>query len=132
MITYSRGPKLFTVHLLWNAFQQVSLNTAKKSLLSLSLFWSKPKTLIMIIASMFTAYSVVFTLCGKMKGFSFYNSSCRLRQNAVEKQKEFVAKLQELCDDLTQTENRLIGHQQQSTSAKSVGDVQQYQQENQV
>ncbi|KAG7334350.1 hypothetical protein KOW79_002757 [Hemibagrus wyckioides] len=54
------------------------------------------------------------------------------QQNAVEKQKEFVAKLQELCDDLTQTENRLIGHQQQSNSAKSVGDLQQYQQENQA
>ncbi|KAK3573639.1 hypothetical protein QTP86_029971 [Hemibagrus guttatus] len=54
------------------------------------------------------------------------------QQNAVEKQKEFVAKLQELCDDLTQTENRLIGHQQQSNNAKSVGDLQQYQQENQV
>ncbi|XP_060781397.1 dystonin isoform X6 [Neoarius graeffei] len=53
-------------------------------------------------------------------------------QNAVEKQKEFVTKLQELCDDLTQTENRLIGHQQQSNSAKSVGDLQQYQQENQA
>uniref|UniRef100_A0A8B9KKY6 Dystonin n=1 Tax=Astyanax mexicanus TaxID=7994 RepID=A0A8B9KKY6_ASTMX len=35
------------------------------------------------------------------------------------KQKEFVAKLQEMCDDLTQTENRLIGHQQQAGSAKS-------------
>ncbi|XP_060727867.1 dystonin isoform X10 [Tachysurus vachellii] len=54
------------------------------------------------------------------------------QQNAVEKQKEFVAKLQELCDDLTQTENRLIGHQQQSSSAKSVGDIQQHQQENQA
>uniref|UniRef100_A0A8B9K7P6 Dystonin n=1 Tax=Astyanax mexicanus TaxID=7994 RepID=A0A8B9K7P6_ASTMX len=36
------------------------------------------------------------------------------QQTAVEKQKEFVAKLQEMCDDLTQTENRLIGHQQQN------------------
>uniref|UniRef100_A0A8B9K9R0 Dystonin n=1 Tax=Astyanax mexicanus TaxID=7994 RepID=A0A8B9K9R0_ASTMX len=35
-------------------------------------------------------------------------------RTAVEKQKEFVAKLQEMCDDLTQTENRLIGHQQQN------------------
>ncbi|XP_072533688.1 dystonin isoform X14 [Salminus brasiliensis] len=53
-------------------------------------------------------------------------------QTAMEKQKEFVAKLQELCDDLTQTENRLIGHQQQAGSAKSVGDLQQYQQEHQA
>uniref|UniRef100_A0A3B4D345 Dystonin n=1 Tax=Pygocentrus nattereri TaxID=42514 RepID=A0A3B4D345_PYGNA len=49
-----------------------------------------------------------------------------------EKQKEFVAKLQEMCDDLTQTENRLIGHQQQAVLAKSVGDLQQYQQEHQA
>ncbi|XP_066534474.1 dystonin [Hoplias malabaricus] len=51
---------------------------------------------------------------------------------AMEKQKEFVAKLQEMCDDLTQTENRLIGHQQQAVKAKSVGDLQQYQQEHQA
>ncbi|KAL1263492.1 hypothetical protein QQF64_006231, partial [Cirrhinus molitorella] len=53
-------------------------------------------------------------------------------QAAVEKQKEFSEKLQELFDDLTQTENRLIGHQQQATSAKTVGDIQQYQQEHQA
>ncbi len=50
----------------------------------------------------------------------------------MEKQREFSEKLQELFDDLTQTENRLIGHQQQAASAKSVGDLQQYQQEHQV
>lgn len=50
----------------------------------------------------------------------------------MEKQREFSEKLQELFDDLTQTENRLIGHQQQAVSAKSVGDLQQYQQEHQV
>ncbi|XP_037394274.1 dystonin isoform X4 [Pygocentrus nattereri] len=55
-----------------------------------------------------------------------------LQQTAGEKQKEFVAKLQEMCDDLTQTENRLIGHQQQAVLAKSVGDLQQYQQEHQA
>ncbi|MCJ8730922.1 hypothetical protein PDJAM_G00189710 [Pangasius djambal] len=60
------------------------------------------------------------------------NQTPSAEQNAVERQKEFVAKLQELYDDLTQTENRLIGHQQQSNSAKSVGDLQQYQQENQA
>uniref|UniRef100_A0A8C1Z4T9 Dystonin n=1 Tax=Cyprinus carpio TaxID=7962 RepID=A0A8C1Z4T9_CYPCA len=51
---------------------------------------------------------------------------------AVEKQREFSEKLQELFDDLTQTENRLIGHQQQAASAKTVGDLQQYQQEHQA
>ncbi|KAL7877335.1 hypothetical protein SRHO_G00039780 [Serrasalmus rhombeus] len=55
-----------------------------------------------------------------------------LQQTAGEKQKEFVAKLQEMCDDLRQTENRLIGHQQQAVLAKSVGDLQQYQQEHQA
>lgn len=50
----------------------------------------------------------------------------------MEKQREFSEKLQELFDDLTQTENRLIGHQQQAASAKTVGDLQQYQQEHQV
>ncbi|XP_056116139.1 dystonin isoform X1 [Rhinichthys klamathensis goyatoka] len=54
------------------------------------------------------------------------------QQAAVEKQREFSEKLQELFDDLTQTENRLIGHQQQAVSAKSVGDLQQYQQEHQA
>uniref|UniRef100_A0A671Q0P7 Dystonin n=1 Tax=Sinocyclocheilus anshuiensis TaxID=1608454 RepID=A0A671Q0P7_9TELE len=48
-----------------------------------------------------------------------------------ETQQEFSEKLQELFDDLTQTENRLIGHQQQAASAKTVGDLQQYQQEHQ-
>ncbi|XP_052469935.1 dystonin isoform X2 [Carassius gibelio] len=50
----------------------------------------------------------------------------------VEKQREFSEKLQELFDDLTQTENRLIGHQQQAASAKTVGELQQYQQEHQA
>uniref|UniRef100_A0A4W4F2W7 Dystonin n=1 Tax=Electrophorus electricus TaxID=8005 RepID=A0A4W4F2W7_ELEEL len=55
-----------------------------------------------------------------------------MERSAMDKQKEFVAKLQELCDDLTQTENHLIGHQQQASSAgKSLGDLQQYQQEHQ-
>uniref|UniRef100_A0A671PU66 Dystonin n=1 Tax=Sinocyclocheilus anshuiensis TaxID=1608454 RepID=A0A671PU66_9TELE len=49
-----------------------------------------------------------------------------------QKQREFSEKLQELFDDLTQTENRLIGHQQQAASAKTVGDLQQYQQEHQA
>uniref|UniRef100_A0A672MIY4 Dystonin n=1 Tax=Sinocyclocheilus grahami TaxID=75366 RepID=A0A672MIY4_SINGR len=54
------------------------------------------------------------------------------KKAAVEKQREFSEKLQELFDDLTQTENRLIGHQQQAASAKTVGDLQQYQQEHQA
>uniref|UniRef100_A0A4W5LAD5 Dystonin n=1 Tax=Hucho hucho TaxID=62062 RepID=A0A4W5LAD5_9TELE len=37
----------------------------------------------------------------------------------VEKQKEFSDKLQELCDNLTNTENCLIGHQQQAKSVES-------------
>uniref|UniRef100_A0A8C2B6A3 Dystonin n=1 Tax=Cyprinus carpio TaxID=7962 RepID=A0A8C2B6A3_CYPCA len=49
-----------------------------------------------------------------------------------ENQQEFSEKLQELSDDLTQTENRLIGHQQQAASAETVGDLQQYQQEHQA
>uniref|UniRef100_A0A672SR38 Dystonin n=1 Tax=Sinocyclocheilus grahami TaxID=75366 RepID=A0A672SR38_SINGR len=49
-----------------------------------------------------------------------------------ETQQELSEKLQELFDDLTQTENRLIGHQQQAASAKTVGDLQQYQQEHQA
>ncbi|KAG5831043.1 hypothetical protein ANANG_G00299700 [Anguilla anguilla] len=36
----------------------------------------------------------------------------RQQKSAVEKQREYSEKLQELCDSLTQTENRLIGHQQ--------------------
>uniref|UniRef100_A0A8C2BB84 Dystonin n=1 Tax=Cyprinus carpio TaxID=7962 RepID=A0A8C2BB84_CYPCA len=53
-------------------------------------------------------------------------------ENQQQKQREFSEKLQELSDDLTQTENRLIGHQQQAASAETVGDLQQYQQEHQA
>lgn len=48
------------------------------------------------------------------------------------KQKEFTEKLEEVCSNLTQTENHLIGHQQQAENAQSVSDLQQYQQEHQV
>uniref|UniRef100_A0A3Q0SXG4 Dystonin n=1 Tax=Amphilophus citrinellus TaxID=61819 RepID=A0A3Q0SXG4_AMPCI len=41
-------------------------------------------------------------------------------------------KLAEVCDNLTLTENRLIGHQQQSDNAESITDLQQYQQEHQA
>ncbi|XP_036402094.1 LOW QUALITY PROTEIN: dystonin [Megalops cyprinoides] len=56
----------------------------------------------------------------------------RQQKSAAEKQKEYSEKLQELCDSLTQTENRLIGHQQLAISGDSVGDLQQYQKEHQA
>ncbi|XP_038830544.1 dystonin [Salvelinus namaycush] len=49
-----------------------------------------------------------------------------------EKQKVISDKLQELCDNLTNTENRLIGHQQQTKGAASVEDLQHVQQEHQA
>uniref|UniRef100_A0A7N8Y3D6 Dystonin n=1 Tax=Mastacembelus armatus TaxID=205130 RepID=A0A7N8Y3D6_9TELE len=49
----------------------------------------------------------------------------------LEKHKEFTEKLEEVCDNLTLTENRLIGHQQQADNAECVADLQQYQQEHQ-
>ncbi|XP_024244049.1 dystonin isoform X6 [Oncorhynchus tshawytscha] len=53
-------------------------------------------------------------------------------QYMEEKQKVFSDKLQELCDNLTNTENRLIGHQQQTKGAASVEDLQHVQQEHQA
>uniref|UniRef100_UPI0037E92C14 dystonin n=1 Tax=Semicossyphus pulcher TaxID=241346 RepID=UPI0037E92C14 len=53
-------------------------------------------------------------------------------KSLLEKHKEFTEKLEEVCDNLTLTENHLIGHQQQSESAESVTDLQQYQQEHQA
>uniref|UniRef100_A0A8C4Z269 Dystonin n=1 Tax=Gadus morhua TaxID=8049 RepID=A0A8C4Z269_GADMO len=50
----------------------------------------------------------------------------------TEKQKEFASKLDELCDSLTLTENRLMGHQHEAGHADSVSDLQQYQQEHQA
>ncbi|XP_071399790.1 dystonin-like [Centroberyx affinis] len=50
----------------------------------------------------------------------------------LEKHKEFSDKLEELCGDLTLTENHLIGHQQQADNTESVRDLQQYQQEHQA
>lgn len=57
-----------------------------------------------------------------------------LQQDMVEKQQQFSGKLQELCDDLTQTENRLIGHHQQTQTiaTNNMEDLQQYRQEQQV
>ncbi|KAG7511567.1 dystonin isoform X1 [Solea senegalensis] len=53
-------------------------------------------------------------------------------ESLLEKHKEFTEKLEEMCDNLTLTENRLIGHQQQTESAESVTDLQQYQHEHQA
>lgn len=55
-----------------------------------------------------------------------------VQQSLLEKQKEFVEKLEEVCDNLTSTENHLIGHQQQAENTESVTDLQQYQEEHQV
>ncbi|TKS85463.1 Dystonin 230 kDa bullous pemphigoid antigen 230/240 kDa bullous pemphigoid antigen [Collichthys lucidus] len=53
-------------------------------------------------------------------------------QSLLEKHKEFTEKLAEVCDNLTLTENHLIGHQQQAENAQCVTDLQQYQQEHQA
>ncbi|XP_060895593.1 dystonin [Labrus mixtus] len=53
------------------------------------------------------------------------------QKSLQEKHKEFTDKLEEVCDNLTLTENHLIGHQQQAEHAESVTDLQQYQQEHQ-
>ncbi|XP_032409215.1 dystonin isoform X7 [Xiphophorus hellerii] len=53
-------------------------------------------------------------------------------ETLLKKHKEFTEKLEEVCDNLTLTENRLIGHQQQADNAESVTDLQQYQHEHQA
>ncbi|XP_067466005.1 microtubule-actin cross-linking factor 1 isoform X2 [Thunnus thynnus] len=53
-------------------------------------------------------------------------------ESLLERHKEFTEKLEEVCDNLTLTENRLIGHQQQADNAECVTDLQQYQQEHQA
>ncbi|XP_053730813.1 dystonin isoform X3 [Synchiropus splendidus] len=53
-------------------------------------------------------------------------------ESLLEKHREFTEKLEEVCDSLTLTENRLIGHQQQAENAQCVTDLQQYQQEHQA
>ncbi|XP_078128909.1 dystonin isoform X2 [Sander vitreus] len=53
-------------------------------------------------------------------------------ESLLEKHKEFTEKLEEVCDNLTLTENHLIGHQQQAENAECVTDLQQYQQEHQA
>ncbi|KAF7667089.1 hypothetical protein LDENG_00080090 [Lucifuga dentata] len=54
------------------------------------------------------------------------------QKSILERHKEFSDKMEEVCDDLTLAENRLIGHQQQAENAECVRDLQQYQQEHQV
>ncbi|XP_041644804.1 dystonin isoform X3 [Cheilinus undulatus] len=54
------------------------------------------------------------------------------QKSLQEKHKEFTEKLEEVCDNLTLTENHLIGHKQQAENAESVTDLQQYQQEHQA
>ncbi|XP_068580005.1 dystonin isoform X1 [Cebidichthys violaceus] len=53
-------------------------------------------------------------------------------KSLLEKHKEFTEKLEEVCDNLTLTENQLMGHQQQAGNADCVTDLQQYQQEHQA
>ncbi|XP_063730448.1 LOW QUALITY PROTEIN: dystonin [Eleginops maclovinus] len=53
-------------------------------------------------------------------------------ESLLEKQKEFTEKLVEVCDNLTLTENQLIGHRQQAENTECVTDLQQYQQEHQA
>lgn len=53
-------------------------------------------------------------------------------QSLSEKLSEFTEKLEDVCDKLTLTENRLIGHQPQADNAGCITDLQQYQQEHQV
>ncbi|XP_034754636.1 dystonin isoform X5 [Etheostoma cragini] len=53
-------------------------------------------------------------------------------ESLLEKHKGFTEKLEEVCDNLTLTENHLIGHQQQAENAECVTDLQQYQQEHQA
>ncbi|XP_056291885.1 dystonin isoform X5 [Pseudoliparis swirei] len=54
------------------------------------------------------------------------------KKSLLEKHKEFTEKLEEVCDNLTLTENQLMGHQQQAGNAECVTDLQQYQQEHQA
>ncbi|XP_061645425.1 dystonin isoform X25 [Phyllopteryx taeniolatus] len=53
-------------------------------------------------------------------------------KSILERHQEIADKLKEVCDCLTLTENRLIGHQQQADNAECITDLQQYQQEHQA
>ncbi|XP_057704258.1 dystonin isoform X4 [Corythoichthys intestinalis] len=54
------------------------------------------------------------------------------KESIVERHQAISDKLEEMCDSLTLTENRLIGHQQQADNTECVTDLQQYQQEHQA
>ncbi|KAM6916493.1 dystonin [Xenentodon cancila] len=70
------------------------------------------------------AYNEVSQLCSEQ--------TTSADESLLAKHKEFTEKLEEVCDNLTLTENRLIGHQQQAGSTQSVTDLQQYQKEHQA
>ncbi|XP_017164339.1 dystonin isoform X15 [Poecilia reticulata] len=70
------------------------------------------------------AYSEISQQCS--------DQTASAEETLLEKHKEFTEKLEEVCDNLTLTENRLIGHQQQADNAESVTDLQQYQHEHQA
>ncbi|XP_054655058.1 dystonin isoform X8 [Dunckerocampus dactyliophorus] len=70
------------------------------------------------------AYSELSQLCSEQHA--------PVDESLIERQREIADKLEEVCDSLTLTENRLIGHQQQADNAESVTDLQQYQQEHQA
>ncbi|XP_030603447.1 dystonin isoform X3 [Archocentrus centrarchus] len=76
------------------------------------------------LQSLTQAYSEISQQCS--------DQTASAEESLLEKQKEFTDKLAEVCDNLTLTENRLIGHQQQSDNAESITDLQQYQQEHQA
>ncbi|XP_061693198.1 dystonin [Syngnathoides biaculeatus] len=61
------------------------------------------------------------------------SDQCTLADESIlERHQEIADKLEEVCDSLTLTENRLIGHQQQADNAECITDLQQYQQEHQA
>ncbi|KAM3606228.1 uncharacterized protein V6R79_013141 [Siganus canaliculatus] len=70
------------------------------------------------------AYNELSQLCS--------DQTSSTEESLLAKHKEFTEKLEDVCDDLTLTENRLIGHQQQTENTESVADLQQYQQEHQA
>ncbi|XP_062375938.1 dystonin [Sardina pilchardus] len=61
-------------------------------------------------------------------------STDKAKKDVADKQMEFSGKLQDLCENLTQTENRLIGHHQQTQTiaTNNMEDLQQYRQEQQA
>ncbi|XP_034538619.1 dystonin [Notolabrus celidotus] len=76
------------------------------------------------LASLNQAYNELSQQCS--------DQTTSAEESLQEKHKELAEKLEEVCDNLTLTENHLIGHQQQAENAGSVTDLQQYQQEHQA